>query len=329
MTIVVPYTLTLDGFDSLAPSWSGLLPRCKGNSVFLTPQWQQAWWRHFGTGEPLLLSVCQQGKLAGVAPLMRTPDGLSLLGSSDVCDYLDFIAPPEHADGVCQAVLGFVHSLEWKRFDLFSLPEGSVALEHFLPLATGRGYEVRVEQEDVCPRLDLPQRWEDYLSLLAKKDRHELRRKQRRLVKEPGAACEVMPGGETLGRDMGSFLALFRDSQTRKAEFLTPPMSAFFKDIALVASQMGWLRLSFLSIAGARVSTVLGFDYGDTFYMYNSGYDQRYSHLSVGLLLKAQCIQQSIASGKRRFDFLRGREAYKYDLGGLDRPVYRCSITRS
>jgi CelD/BcsL family acetyltransferase involved in cellulose biosynthesis len=48
--------------------------------------------------------------------------------------------------------------------------------------------------------------------------------------------------------------------------------------------------------------------------------------LSVGLLSKVLCIKDSIERGKKRFDFLKGREAYKYRLGGREVPIYNCQI---
>jgi CelD/BcsL family acetyltransferase involved in cellulose biosynthesis len=50
--------------------------------------------------------------------------------------------------------------------------------------------------------------------------------------------------------------------------------------------------------------------------------------LSVGLLNKALCIREAIEEGRRAFDFLRGSERYKYDLGGTDRLLYRIAVRR-
>ncbi|MBK5094775.1 MAG: GNAT family N-acetyltransferase, partial [Deltaproteobacteria bacterium] len=38
------------------------------------------------------------------------------------------------------------------------------------------------------------------------------------------------------------------------------------------------------------------------------------------------CIEDAIGDGFREYDFLRGRERYKYDLGGRDRIVYRATV---
>jgi len=62
-------------------------------------------------------------------------------------------------------------------------------------------------------------------------------------------------------------------------------------------------------------------------YLYNSAYDPEYSYLSVGILSKALYIKDSIQRGKKRFDFLKGSEHYKYHLGGREVPLYNCQIT--
>ena len=63
--------------------------------------------------------------------------------------------------------------------------------------------------------------------------------------------------------------------------------------------------------------------------IYNSGYDPQYAYLSVGLLSKAACLRHAIEDGRKRLDFLRGNEPYKYDLGGKDLQVYRCLIKKA
>ena len=62
--------------------------------------------------------------------------------------------------------------------------------------------------------------------------------------------------------------------------------------------------------------------------MYNSGYDPEFSSFSVGLVSKAMCLQWAIEHGKSSVDFLRGNEAYKYDLGARDQQVHRLLVRR-
>ncbi len=107
----------------------------------------------------------------------------------------------------------------------------------------------------------------------------------------------------------------------RKREFFTTMVSSL--------AEHGNIRLSFMEIGGVRTGTTLCFDYNNDISLYNSAYDPAYSSLSVSLLLKVFNIKEAIDHGKKRFDFLSGKEPYKYDLGGHDVPLYRCLVTRS
>jgi CelD/BcsL family acetyltransferase involved in cellulose biosynthesis len=93
-------------------------------------------------------------------------------------------------------------------------------------------------------------------------------------------------------------------------------------------AEAGALRLCFLWIDGRRASGTLSFADGDRWLLYNSGYDPEYRQQSVGLLLKAWSIRYAIENGFREYDFLRGDEAYKYDLGGRDRKLFRYVLER-
>ncbi|MDP3016985.1 MAG: GNAT family N-acetyltransferase, partial [Deltaproteobacteria bacterium] len=58
-----------------------------------------------------------------------------------------------------------------------------------------------------------------------------------------------------------------------------------------------------------------------------NGYDPKYSFLSVGLISKVLCIQDSVERGRSKFDFLRGAEEYKHRLGGKEVNLYGCQIS--
>ena len=103
-------------------------------------------------------------------------------------------------------------------------------------------------------------------------------------------------------------------------------MRAFFSSLAEAMAKVGLLRFGFLELDLVPVAAVMYFDYNDSIYLYNSGYDPRYRQLSVGLLSKVLCIKDSIEKKKSRFDFLKGAEVYKYRLGGREIPLYRCQI---
>jgi CelD/BcsL family acetyltransferase involved in cellulose biosynthesis len=212
--------------------------------------------------------------------------------------------------------------------ELNGVSEFSPTLQFLPPQMHLSGFHVAQEAEEVALYLDLPQTWEAFLETLSGKDRHELRRKIRRLENEVVLELRRAEGGSSLRADMEIFFDLHRKSRKDKAEFMTPEMEAFFQEIAARFQERGWLSLSFLKLAGKEVATFLSFDFSGTEYVYNSGYDPDFSRFSPGIVLAAYCIRRAIEKGKAGFNFLRGREDYKYHLGGKEEKIYRIRVSK-
>jgi CelD/BcsL family acetyltransferase involved in cellulose biosynthesis len=43
----------------------------------------------------------------------------------------------------------------------------------------------------------------------------------------------------------------------------------------------------------------------------------------------AKLVERALAEGRRRLDFLRGDEAYKYEWGAVDEPIQRLLVRRT
>ncbi len=318
-----------DSFEDLRASWGPLLATAQARGPFLDWRWQSLWWQTFAGEEALwLLAVREGDALLGIAPLMAANGRLSFACGCDVSDYLDIIAQRGREAEVAAAVAAYLREQNWSQITLHSLHPEAAALRYLPAGLTGERIVVRHEREDVCPGVDLPGDWESYLAALSKKDRHELRRKLRRLGQGGQAQSYVLVDGEIGPREVDDFLALLRLSSPEKAAFMDERMERFFRGIFASYAHDGLLRLYLLELDGRRVATALCFDWRGELLLYNSGYDPALAPLSVGLLLKAFCVQDAIALGRRRFDFLRGDERYKYDLGGRDVPVFRLLVER-
>ena len=65
----------------------------------------------------------------------------------------------------------------------------------------------------------------------------------------------------------------------------------------------------------------VGFDDGVVCLFYNAGIDPDARDLSPGVTGTAAYLRDRMAAGRRRFDFMRGDEAYKYEWGAVDEPI--------
>ena len=322
------YTVKIETIDALEnlreSSRSGLAWDC----LFVLPFWLRTVWRHLGCqGEPYILSVTDGSQVIGITPLSIDGPTARFLGNPDVCDYQDIIAVPGQETQVMTAVVSHLKTQGVQRMDLQTLRPDAIALKALRELEKQSNLDLSVQPDEVTYEANLLSSWEDYLMQMNGKQRHEVRRKIRRLENSGSFAYRMADQDHTLAYAADHFLRLFHMNRADKAEFMNETMSAYFRELinALAGHQM--LRLYFLEIAGNMAATVLCFDYNRVRYLYNSGYDAHYHDLSVGVLSKVLSIQAGIEAGCQRYDFLKGAETYKKHLGGHEVPLYRCKLT--
>lgn len=319
----------LNSFDEIRGEWLDLLDHCPVNTFYLMPQWQEIWWEAFRDRREMAGFYLQRPEgVTAIASLARKGDSLSFVGNTETFDYNDFMIRPGWEDDFFGVLMGWLEREDFKVLKLPSLIESSPTLEYLPVLARQRGYSVEVSEEDVTPGLELPDSWEHYLAGLSKKNRHELRRKLRRLESTEGWQWYCVQGAEEVTARLDDFMSLMRQSAPDKAAYMTGEREAFFRRITHRTAELDLLRLFFLKMDGQDVASSLCFDYNGTRFLYNSGYNPDYAYYSVGLLLNALCLREAIEQGKTYFDFLRGPEPYKYHLGGLNRTIYHMVVTK-
>ncbi len=338
------------GFDALRSEWNALLRRSRFDTIFLTWEWQRTWWHRLGVqrGPLYLLAAHEDERLVGILPLYAAEEGVRASCMSSAAPRSPTISTSSLRRDRKSLSMPLLHWLagpdapRWDVINLCNQPGASLAHTRLAEMARAAGYSATVAQEDVCPIITLPAEghagegdesgWDQYLSTLDKKERHEIRRKLRRIERDaPDAQVRyVGAAGADLATDMDTFIRLHRNSRSDKHAFMTPEMQAYFRAIAEVLAECGWLQLSFLEIEGEAVATYFCFDYNDQILVYNSGYDPAaVPQLSPGWVLLARLIQHAIALGRSHFDFLQGDEDYKHRFGGVDTPVYTTLIERT
>jgi CelD/BcsL family acetyltransferase involved in cellulose biosynthesis len=329
-------------FETLAPEWNTVLRGSTADTPFLTYEWQKTWWECLSEGELFVITVRDGGALIGLAPLFvfQQPDAagrprrrLRLIGSVDASDYLDLIAArgrePEVFEAIFDALAG---SADWDVLDLYNVPEASSTRALLPPLAAAHGWTMTDEQQVVCPIIQLPHSFEDYVQSLDKKERHELRRKLRRADATDGLTWYAISAADRvhdLDEAAESFIDLMMKSRSDKSDFMTDRMRSFFHQMIHATHAGGFLHLAFLEVQGVKVAAYLSFDYNNRRLVFNSGLETEGSQaLSAGIVLVAHLIEDSIRQGQTEFDLLRGDEEYKYRLGAKDTWIYHLTMER-
>jgi CelD/BcsL family acetyltransferase involved in cellulose biosynthesis len=329
-----------DAFPELRREWNGLLQRSATNTIFLTWEWQQTWWNWYGEESRLrILAIWDGLELVGLAPLHTRPSSegrraLQLVGGTELSDYLDVImVADEREPAVYRALWDFLSSeygRAWDVLDLHNIPALSPTLR-ILPALGGASGDVEVTSavEEVCPIINLPSNWDGYLALLSKKQRHEVRRKVSKASREAAVRWYYVDDSVSLDGEVQDFVLLHRKSGAHKKAFMDESMQGFFREIAGLAFDRGWLRLASLIINEVKAASMFCFEFDNALLVYNSGYDpDLYPSLSTGIVLLAHCIRDAIERGLKVFDFLRGEEEYKYRFGGVRTEIHNLRLTK-
>jgi CelD/BcsL family acetyltransferase involved in cellulose biosynthesis len=295
--------------------------------LFVLPQWLRVWWQEFGgTSQLSILCARYQEDVIGIAPLMVNGQRATFLGGADVCDYLDFIVSPAKAADFFNMLLDHIEQQGLAELDLGPLRPDSAGLSRLARIAEDRGCEVSLTPHDVSLEVALPGTWDAYLGMLKGKQRHEVKRKFRRLQEAADINFRVVESAEQAAKEMDTFFTLFKLSAHEKENFLTEPMKSYFRSLAQAMADARMLKLFFLELDAEPVAASMCFDFNATRHLYNSGFDPRFRSLSVGLMCKVLSIKDAIEKGRKKYDFLKGAETYKYRLGGSEVPLSYCKI---
>ena len=336
------FILHKDFSDFSEETWNALAEQSIADTPFSRYEYLSEWWKTLGGGEWLrqeaelvLVSATENDQLIGIAPLfIAEHDGrraLMLVGSIEISDYLDLIVRADDLSRFLAGLLDFLVSQyadKWATIDWYNLPDSSPTLAALKAEAEKRGWSYQEEIYHPTPRIPLSGSFEEYLSRIDKKQRHEIRRKMRRAAEsDQNVRFYVVDGTEDINAEINAFFDLMVQ-EPDKEKFLHPEMREQMTVTIQNAHKHGYLWLAFLEVAGAKTAASLNFDYKNKLWGYNSGVSNEHKELSPGWVLLADTIQWCCEHGRDEFDFMRGDEEYKYRFGGVNKYVMRAKAIR-
>lgn len=323
-----------DPRDFARRDWSALVTADPAGTFFHTPEYLKLYWEEFAQ-EPehlLLVFAEEDGVQVGAVAFERSGQTLRFLGGTEVTDYLGPVALPDAQATVAKELFASLGRLDgWTEADLRGLPEDRAWLGLLAEAASAQGFsfDVLEDQNGVAPLLGLPGSYEEYLSQLPSKLRHEIKRKARRLEDDVGPWHICVATQETLEPLLDRFVELHRTSEGPKGVFMQPGMEIFFRRLGEAFVPRGVFNLTFLEFAEhQKLAGSIGFRFEGTYSLYNSAFDRAYQAASPGMVLVAEDIRIAIEAGCSAFDLLKGDYAYKYRFGAVPRAIKRLVVTR-
>ena len=324
-------------FLSLKEDWNTLLSSSASHVPFLRHEYLASWWSTLGGGEwdqgalAILVERESDGSLAAIAPLFISGERVMFIGSFEISDYLDLIAPPGKLASFIPALFAYLQDggfPAWQTLDFYNLREDSPSLPLLIEAANQAGYKIVQEVIQPAPYLQLPGSWVDYLGSLQDRYRREIEKK----ISNADhyflpVSWYIVEAEESLDDELDAFLKLMANHPQKK-DFLTEKMVNQMKLSAQCAFQAGWLQLAFLQVGDIKAAGYLNYDFNDQIWVYNSGIDPLFENLYPGWVLLGKIIEWAIDIGRVGLDFMRGDETYKYQFGGVEKKVFRLEIQK-
>jgi len=323
-------TRILASFDELAAvagEWDALWARCPGATPFQLAAWLLAWVQAFSPACIRALAVRSGGRLVGLAPFLIYPREeervLAFMGGG-VSDYLDVLAEPQQEAAVVAAILAAIREIDgWTTLDLTDLRADSL-LRRAIGMAPSTLH-------DQCSALLLPETRPELLQLLSKRQRANLRCARSRLQRSGGGQVELATG-ETLPGFLDDLFRLHtrRWSQAGQSGVLAEEaLRRFHQEASAQLLRKRILRLYRLRLAAGRTGAVVYSLFGGrTLFCYLQAYDPELAWLSPGTQLTFFAMEDALELGVRKFDFLRGQEAYKRHWCATPEATYRIQLVR-
>jgi CelD/BcsL family acetyltransferase involved in cellulose biosynthesis len=319
---------SLEALERTQEEWDKFLFSSEHKCIFLTQEWFVSWWKSFSEDNSLeiLLFRDESEHLIGITPFMIRDKNIRFIASQEVSDYCDFVTKKEKRREFYENLLEYLkmNYSEVERIELINVKQSSPTLSFLPQLAESHGFSYTCQEIEVAPVLSLPRSYESYLDQLDKRNRHELRRKLKRVESLDKIRALKITDLQELRIHTEGFLKLHQNSSPSKEKFWQKKgMTGFFRELIYRFSLKGWIELRLLLYGKKAIAALLNFSFFDRLYFYNSTFDKEYAWYSPGLFLFHQSLKEAIQEQKREADFLRGDEKYKYNFGAKDNKIFQ------
>ncbi len=299
---------TCEQLGELAGQWDELA--LLGGSMFMTREWLDSWSEAFGEGRArwMLLQDEDGAILAGTRVLLRGGRLVSTTNSHGP-DWEILARDEGSREALAEAIAHGPRRIALQ--GMLADADGARALEQAF---ASSGYLTARVPGPHSPWLALPATTEELDAGISGSLRSQVGRRTRGLQREGELSFRVADGSHELERDLETFFAL--EASGWKGEQGTaitsrPETDALYRRFAAAAASRGWLRLYFLELDGRAIAADFGCAFAGTGVFMKTGFDERYSRLSPGLVLRAEVLRSSIREGLSAYDFLGDPDTYK------------------
>jgi CelD/BcsL family acetyltransferase involved in cellulose biosynthesis len=313
-------------FRALEPEWNALLQRASRRSVFFTHAWLDAAWTWAADlGEPMVVCVYSEDRLVGACALMLKRDSrfprrrvLRWLEIPDTQE-CDIVCEEAHAERVIGAIAAELYRRrgEWDLLDLCYLHADSIAARGLLGALPARGIQTALEEDDSNPYIDTEGPWDQFYAARSRSLKKATNLAANRIARAGNVRVTRIPPLPSRVADVARTLEDLVHVSARSWKAGTgntleqPAPGRFFRRLAELATERGWLSAWVLYLNDRPAATELQLVYDGQVHALRSDFDQALEEVSPGSNLNIEILKALFASGVRRYFMGPGPNPYK------------------
>jgi CelD/BcsL family acetyltransferase involved in cellulose biosynthesis len=307
----------VDGFDDPCPdreSWNRLVAGGDTDMVFLTWEFQRAWWEAFAWGRPIFVVAERDGELVALAPFVADEHSICLVGDEEA-EWLDFVGDlSDDATVVALVAAARKAAPASANFDLRNLPGWHPRLRQLEAAASALGLgDCYSLSKPTTPILNLAELPRESLAMAAQKALREdrwLRKNGELVVEQLRDADEILPH---LDDFFDQHVARWADVEGGYSVFAEPESRVFVKHLTRLMSAPGWLRFTRLIWNGRTIAYDYNLCYRGRFHMWRSSFAADLARRSPGAVMTRYVVREAIDEGAAVLDWGPGDVPYKLE----------------
>ena len=337
-------------FDALEENWTALYRQDPSAGVFMSWRWlKQLYSRR---AEPVCILAARLDSddqhYAAFLPLRQR---LSInrerhrfvrsyaLAGNDWADQTGLLCAPDIEEEAIKALTAALAKMHWQTLSFTDMSMSENRYAQLMTEFSRLEYSVNARsltdndgqtQLDVAPCIGLPDSYDSYLDNLSANTRQRLRRFSRHLEKSDdlivGFSSEA-----THEQNLTWFVRFWKKRWLDSKGARTDVLAEKYRTILQQGLEDGNLVLLVMHQSETPVAMIACYldEVRKTVSFFVAARDLQFETLPSGLMLHNQMIRWAIANHYQRYHLLRGDEAYKYSLGGIDQPVYSIKVRRT
>lgn len=337
-----------DHFQSARDDWSRVYGLDASAQIYLSWGWMAQWLPLLKSPWLVLAAKANPGADRYVAyfPLrirthMASKGGFFTeiaMAGNRFADYTGFLCEPAFRRQAAVAFGKALKAMNWAAINFESLRAPASDLNRLLKCFPQKQFNIETRSmidaqsgidNSICPYVELPDDWNDYLATLSSNGRQRLRRLLRKVEQDDRyRISHATPA--TAEQDIEALLRLWSRKWAEQKGEKSVQIEQNLRVMLNLSFENGRLLLPMMfdghTVVGGhgilidQEKRVLSFLVGSR--------DPDFTGPQPGLTLHAHTIRHGIGLGFRRYDFLRGNEPYKYSFGSKESLISTTIVSR-